>query len=169
MNSIVEIPSWLVEQFEIESEGPGLLEDKVERFEVHGDFEDSEGDPLLVELECCSGQSNWWATINVFLKRTGELVAQSEPFHDILGTQEFSYYNDEAEFFLTFETVEGIPPENLNRTEALKLLKGLALTPMDEEIPRGAEIDHDPIEVLDAFVAAARRLVYPHRPKITRS
>lgn len=168
MKTIVEIPSWLVEQFEIESGDSGLLEDKVERFEVP-DMKDADGDKLYVELECCSGQSNWWATINVFRPGSGELLAQSEPFHDILGTQEFTYFNDDGEFTLSFETVEGIATERLDRAEALRLLKGLAQTPLDEEIPRGAEIDHDPIEVLDAFVVAARRLVYPPRPRITRS
>jgi hypothetical protein len=98
----VEIPSWLVKQFELESGDAGLKEDEVHRFSVEGDFKDKDGNKLDVELEACSGQSNWWATINVF--RGDELLAQTEPFFDIVGHQEFTSLN--GEFNVVFKTVE---------------------------------------------------------------
>jgi hypothetical protein len=43
----------------------------------------------VAEMELCSGQSNYWATIHIVDNSNGELVAQSEPYHEPMDEARF--------------------------------------------------------------------------------
>lgn len=168
MNTLVEIPSWIVEQFELAERAQNGTNKVVHSVKVEGDFVDSEGDPLYVEVEFCSGRPVWWASINVFAE--DEMVSQSEPFVEILGLQEFfctDPVDDEKTVEIRFECIEGISTHQLDLAETLRLMKGLAQMPLTSE---AEEKDHyNAEESMDAFIDSARRLVYPYRIKARRA
>lgn len=168
MNTLVEVPSWIVAQFELWDKADSVAKEVVHSVTVEGDFVDSEGDPLYVEVEFCSGRPVWWATINVFAE--GELISQSEEFTEILGLQEFfctDPVDDEKTVEIRFEMVECIQTHQLDLAETLRLMKGLARMPLTEEAEK--EDNYNAEESMDAFIDHARRLVYPYRVKARRA
>ncbi len=107
MNTLVEIPSWIVEQFELGDNAMAQTAKVVHSVPVPGHFEDCDGDPLHVEVEFSSGRPAWWATIVVAAE--GEVVSESEPFFEILGLQEFfctDPVDDEKQVEIRFECIE---------------------------------------------------------------
>ena len=106
MNTLVEIPSWIVEQFELGDKAMAQTAKVVHSVTVDGHFEDCDGDPLHVEVEFSSGRPAWWATIVV--SSEGEIVSESEPFIEILGLQEFfctDPADDEQRVEIRFECI----------------------------------------------------------------
>jgi hypothetical protein len=168
MNTLVEIPSWIVEQFELAERAQGGNSKVVHSIKVEGDFVDSEGDPLYVEVEFCSGRPMWWATINVLAE--GELISQSEEFVEILGLQEFyctDPVDDEKTVEIRFECIEAIATHQLDLGETLRLMRGLAQMPLTSEVEK--KDNYNAEESMDAFIDLARRLVYPYRVKARRA
>lgn len=167
MNTLVEVPSWIVEQFELGDKAPGVTSKVVHEIPAEGGFVDCEGDPLHVEVEFCSGRPTWWASINVFSE--GEMVSQSEPFTEILGLQEFvctDPVDDEKTVEIRFECIEAIQLHQFDKEEALRTMRGLAQMPLTAEVE---DKDHyDAKESMDAFIDLARRLVYPYRVRSRR-
>ena len=168
MNTLVEIPSWIVEQFELGDKALSTPNKVVHSITVDGHFEDCDGDPLHVEVEFSSGRPAWWATIVV--SSEGEIVSESEPFIEILGLQEFfctDPVDDEQHVEIRFECIELIDVYQLDKEEALRTISGLAQMPLSEEVE---DKDHyDAKESMDAFIALARRMVYPYRVRSRRS
>ena len=168
MNTLVEIPSWIVEQFELGDKALSNPTKVVHAIPVAGDFEDCEGDPLHVEVEFSSGRPTWWATITV--SSEGETVSESEPFVEILGLQEFfctDPADDDKSVAIRFECIEMIQAHQLSKEEALRTLSGLAQMPLTEEVE--AKDHYDAKESMDAFITLARRMVYPYRFRARRS
>ena len=168
MNTLVEIPSWIVEQFELGDNATAQITKVVHSIDVGGDFVDCEGDPLHVEVEFSSGRPTWWATITVHAE--GEVVSESEPFVEILGLQEFfctDPADDEKTVEIRFEGIEIIDGHLFDRDEALRTMRGLAQMPLSAEVE---DKDHyDAKESMDAFIELARRMVYPYRVRARRS
>jgi hypothetical protein len=168
MNTLVEIPSWIVEQFELGDKARSNPTKVVHSVPVPGNFVDCEGDPLHVEVEFSSGRPMWWATITV--SSEGEVVSESEPFVEILGLQEFfctDPVDDTKTVEIRFECIEVIQTHQLDKDEALRTLSGLAQMPLTTEVE---ETDHyDAKESMDAFIDLARRLVYPYRVNARRN
>lgn len=168
MNTLVEIPSWIVEQFELGDNATAQITKVVHSIPVEGGFEDCDGDPLHVEVEFSSGRPIWWATITVHAD--GEVVSESEPFVEILGLQEFfctDPADDEKTVEIRFEGIELIQVYQLDKDEALRTMRGLSQMPLSAEVE---DKDHyDAKESMDAFIELARRMVYPYRVRARRS